>query len=83
MGVEKTTFGGLALVATFCVVAQAYWGIPVMAVLYLLASWLTKKDDQYMAVLIRYMDEGHIYDATPRQEDYQSRPKGWGKGLPL
>lgn len=83
MGIEKASFGGLAFVATFCVVAQSYWGIPVVVLMYLLARWLTKQDDQFMGTLLRYLGEEHVYDATPRLEDYRSRPKGWGKNLPL
>ena len=83
MGVEKGSFGGIALIATFCVVGRVYWGLLVCMAFYMLARWLTKKDDQFIGILLRYLDEQHVYDATPRLHDYESRPKGWGKGLPL
>jgi hypothetical protein len=83
MGVERSSFGALALAATMCIVAQSYWGIPVVGVLYFAARWLSKKDDQFIGILIVYLNESHVYDATPRLSDHNSRPKGWGKGLPL
>ena len=83
MGVEKSSFAGLALVGTFLIVAKSYWGIPIVFLGYLIARWLSKRDDQFIGILMRYLREGHIYDATPRLEDAKSRPKGWGRGLPL
>jgi len=83
MGVESSSFAALALAATMCVVAQSYWGVPLVFLLYLLARWLSKKDDQFVGILMRYLNEDHVYDATPRVRDHASRPKGWGKGLPL
>lgn len=83
MGVEKASFGALALAGAFSIVAQSYWGMPVIVILYLIARWLTKRDDQFVGILMRYLNEGHVYDATPRHEEYKSRPRGWGKGLPL
>jgi len=83
MGIEKASFGGLVVAGSFCVVARSYWGAPIIVILYFLARWLTKRDGQFMEVFFRYLNEEHVYDATPRISDYMSRPKGWGKGLPL
>jgi len=82
MGVEKGMFGGLVFVAVFALVARAYWIFPLTVVGYLVGRWLSKVDDQYIAILFRYLNEEHVYDATPRPADFQRRPKGWGRGLP-
>lgn len=83
MGIEKRAFGGLVFAASFLVVSKSYWGIPMIVALYMLARWLTKRDGQFMAVFFQYLNEGHVYDATPRTSDFKARPKGWGRGLPL
>lgn len=82
MGVEKGTFAGLVFLAVFALVARAYWMAPLAIVGYLVGRWLSKVDDQYVAILFRYLNEDHVYDATPRAGDFQNRPKGWGRGLP-
>lgn len=82
LGIEKAAFGGLALAASFAMVAKSYWGFPVIFVVYLIARWLSKRDPLFVAVLFRYLSEGHVYDATPRLEDTQSRARGWGRSLP-
>lgn len=82
-GVERSSFAALAFTGTFMVVAKTLWGIPVVIVMFLAARWLTKKDDQFVGILLRYLNEEHVYDATPRPDDVKTRPKGWGKGLPL
>ena len=83
MGIESTAFGGIVFAASFMVVAKAYWAIPVLVFIYLIARWLTKSDGQFMVMFFRYLDEGHVYDATPRTSDFMRRPKGWGRGVPL
>lgn len=83
MGIEKASFGGLVFAASFCLVAHSYWGAPVIVGLYFVARWLTKHDAQFLAVFLKYLNEEHVFDATPRMKDMKSRPKGWGKGLPL
>lgn len=82
MGVEKGTFGGLVFLAVFALVARAYWMAPLALVGFLIGRWLSKVDDQYVAILFRYLNEDHVYDATPRAADFQNRPRGWGRGLP-
>jgi len=82
MGVEKGMFGGLVFVAVFGLVAKAVWIFPLAAGLFLVGRWLSKVDDQYIASLLRYLNEDHVYDATPRPTDFQQRPKGWGRGIP-
>lgn len=82
MGVEKGAFAGLVFTGVFAMVASAYWLFPVVGLLYLVARWLSKVDDQYMAIFMRYLNEEHVYDATPRPNDFLRRPKGWGRGLP-
>ncbi|HEX2544485.1 MAG TPA: VirB3 family type IV secretion system protein [Ramlibacter sp.] len=82
MGVEKGMFGGLVFIAVFALVARAYWMAPLLAVGWLAGRWLSKADDQYVAILLRYLDEEHVYDATPRASDFRARPRGWGRGLP-
>ena len=83
MGIEKASFGGLVFAASFCLVAQSYWGAPILVCLYLVARWLTKRDAQFLEIFFKYLNEEHVFDATPRIRDMKSRPKGWGKGLPL
>lgn len=83
MGIEKASFAGLVFAASFCLVAKSYIGAPVIVGLYLVARWLTKHDAKFLAIFFKYLNEEHVYDATPRIQDMKSRPKGWGKGLPL
>ncbi len=82
MGVEKGMFAGLVMLGVFGLVAKAFWMFPVAMVGYLVGRWLSKRDDQYVAILMAYLKESHVYDATPRPSDLQRRPKGWGRGLP-
>ncbi len=82
MGVEKGMFAGLVLLAVFGLVARAFWIFPLVLIGFFVGRWLSKRDDQYVATLLRYLGEDHIYDATPRAEDFRNRPKGWGRGLP-
>lgn len=82
MGVEKGMFGGLILLAVFALVARAYWTLPIFVIFFLVGRWLSKVDDQYVAILLRYLNEDHVYDATPRPTDFQRRPKGWGRNIP-
>jgi type IV secretory pathway TrbD component len=82
LGVEKGMFAGLVFFAVFGLVARAYWVFPLAFVGFLVGRWLTKRDDQYVAILLRYLGEEHVYDATPRPADFARRPKGWGRGLP-
>jgi len=82
MGIEKGMFGGLVFVFVFALVARAYWVFPLVVIGYLLGRWLSKVDDQYVAILVSYLNEDHVYDATPRPADFQRRPKGWGRGIP-
>lgn len=82
MGVEKGMFGGLVFLAVFALVARAYWMAPLAFIGFLVGRWLSKVDDQFVAILLRYLGEEHVYDATPRASDFQKRPKGWGRGLP-
>lgn len=82
MGIEKGMFGGIALFGALVFGIRAYWLLPVMFLLYFVGKWLSKKDDQFVAILGRYLNEEHVYDATPRPSDYRRRPKGWGRGIP-
>lgn len=82
MGIERGSFGVLALSMSTMFAMQLYYLMPSVIVLYLVARWLCKVDAQYVAVLARYLYEEHVFDATPRPSDFQSRPKGWGNGLP-
>lgn len=82
MGVEKGMFGVLALFSAVCFGIRAYPLLPMVGVLFFVGRWLSKVDDQYIAVLASYLREEHVYDATPRPADFQQRPKGWGKGIP-
>lgn len=82
MGVEKGMFAGLVMLGVFGLVAKAVWMFPLALFGYFIGRWVSKRDDQYVAILLRYLNEGHIYDATPRLSDSQGRAKGWGRGLP-
>jgi type IV secretory pathway TrbD component len=81
MGVEKGMFGGLVFLGVFALVAHAYWMAPITLLGLLVGRWVSKFDDQYVATLCRYLNEDHVYDATPRAADLHKRPKGWGRGL--
>lgn len=82
MGVEKGSFAFLVFCGVFALVAKAYQAFPIVVLMYLIARWLSKKDDQYAAMLLKYLNEEHVYDATPRISDTKTRPKGWGRNLP-
>lgn len=82
MGVEKGFFGFLALVVAVLLGMRLYYFLPTLVILYMVGRLLSKKDAQFVGVLRRYMNEEHVYDATPRPKDLQQRPPGWGKGLP-
>jgi len=82
MGVERGMFAFIALFTSTCFAMKLYWVTPVAVLLYVVGRWLSKVDDQYVLVLSRYLQEEHVYDATPRPSDYNNRPKGWGRGLP-
>jgi type IV secretory pathway VirB3-like protein len=82
MGIEKGAFGALVLAASTLLVARAYWLMLALVPAYLLARWLSKKDDQFMEILARYLREEHVFDATTRPNDFRRRPKGFGAGLP-
>ena len=75
-------FNGLAMLCAFAVVAKAVWFLPLALVIFLVGRWLSKVDDRYVAILLRYLNEEHVYDATPRPADFERRPPGWGRGLP-
>lgn len=82
MGVEKGFFAGLVIAGTMFLGFHFYSALLLLPVGFLIGRWLSKRDDQFVALLIKYLDEGHVYDATPRQTDAKMRPKGWGRGLP-
>jgi len=82
MGVEKGFFGFLALVAAVLLGMRLYYFLPSLILLYLVGRLLSKRDAQFVRVLGKYINEEHVYDATPRPKDLQLRPPGWGKGLP-
>jgi type IV secretory pathway TrbD component len=82
MGVERGMFGGLVFLGVFALVAHAYWMGPMALAGLLVGRWLSKVDDQYVAILFRYLNEEHVYDATPRAADFGKRAKGWGRGIP-
>ena len=83
LGIEKGSFGVLVMLATLFLVARLYFAMIALIIPYYMARWLSKKDDQFVAILGRYLMEEHVYDATPRPSDFKKRPPGWGKGLPL
>jgi type IV secretory pathway TrbD component len=81
-GVPILAFMLTALAGSFLFVAKIYYGIPSCFFLWLLFRWLTKKDPAWMTIIERYLKEEHVYDSLPRTKTIQSRPVGWGKGLP-
>lgn len=84
MGIEPYAFYGVAFVGSFFFAGGAYAALPIVPVAFLIARWLTKKDPQFMAIFLRYLDERDAYSALPRPEDWTGtrRPAGWGRGLP-
>lgn len=81
MGIEKGAFGALALTGSFAVVFHSILILVLVVIGYLVSKWLSKKDDQFFTIFLHYTQEGHVYNAVPRPSDFESRPKGWGKGL--
>lgn len=81
-GIEKGAFGGIALMATFALVIKAIWMFVLVVVAYLLAKWLSKKDDQFFRMFASYLKEDHFYDSLPRPSDFKKRGLGWGRDLP-
>lgn len=71
------------MIASFSIVAQSYFLIPVVLLVFVIARWQSKRDHLFMKLFLRYLQEAHVYDATPRPSDFQNRPPGWGKGLLL
>lgn len=82
MGVEKGFFAGLVISGTMFLGFQLYSGLLLVPIGFLIGRWLSKVDDQFVALLLKYLNEEHVYDATPRSSDVKTRPKGWGRGLP-
>lgn len=83
MGIEKGSFAVLLLLATFFLVAQLYMAMLFMILPYFVAKWLTKKDDQFVAVFAQYLMEDHAFDSQVRPGDFNKRPARWGRGLPI
>lgn len=81
-GIPMPAFMVIVLGGSFCFVAKLYMAMPALLVLWFLARWLTKRDTAWMDIFERYLKEGHVYDTLPRVSVCQSRPNGWGKGLP-
>jgi type IV secretory pathway VirB3-like protein len=81
MGIEKGAFGALVLAAVCMLVFRLYWALLIAPLGWLVARWLSKKDDQFVRVLGAYLREDHVFDATPRPQDVRCRPSGWGRGL--
>lgn len=46
-------------------------------------KYLFTIDEQFFAVLVRYLREGDVYDPWPRPGMKNKRPYGMGRGLPL
>jgi type IV secretory pathway VirB3-like protein len=81
MGIEKGAFGALVLGAVCLLVLRLYWALLLVPPAWIIARWLSKKDDQFILVLGSFLREDHVFDATPRSQDVQGRPPGWGRGL--
>ena len=82
MGVESAYFSALALTFAIVLGTRMYVLLLGLLVLYLVGRWLSKKDALFVKVLARYLYEEHVYDATPRRDDFKNRPAGWGQGIP-
>jgi type IV secretory pathway VirB3-like protein len=81
MGIEKGAFGALVMAAVCLLVFRLYWALLLLPPGWVIARWLSKKDDQFVLVLGSFLREDHVFDATPRSQDVQGRPSGWGRGL--
>jgi type IV secretory pathway VirB3-like protein len=82
MGIEPYAFYAVAFMGSFFFASKAYVVLPLVVLAYFAARWLTKKDPQFMATFMKYIEERHAYSALPRPEDWSKRPIGWGRGLP-
>jgi type IV secretory pathway VirB3-like protein len=81
-GVPLNAFLLIVLGGSFAVVAQMYWFLPSAVILWWLAKWATRRDPMWMDLLQLYVYEKDVYDSLPRNTVWNSRPKGWGKGIP-
>lgn len=82
MGTDPMAFYGCAFLASFLFVAKSYFALPLVFFAYLLSRMLSKKDPDFMYVLLKYLEERDAYSSIPRPSDWKNRPEGWGKGLP-
>ncbi len=82
MGVEKGFFAGIVIAGTLFLGFHLYSALLLLPPGFLVGRWLSKRDDQFVGLLIKYLDEGHVFDATPRTGIVKSRPRGWGRDLP-
>lgn len=84
MGIEPYAFYAVAFMGSFFFASRAYSALPVVVLAFLVARWLTKKDPQFMATFLKYIEERDAYSALPHSEDWSGtrRPVGWGRGLP-
>ena len=81
-GIPLNAFMVIVLGGSFALVARMYWFLPTAFILWWMAKWATKRDPYWMDLLQLYIYEGNVYDSLPREKTWNSRPKGWGKGIP-
>ena len=82
LGVEKGFFAGLVIAGTMFLGLHLYSGFVFLPLFFLIGRWLSELEDQFVPLLLRYLQEGHVFDSTPRTTDRQERARGWGRDLP-
>lgn len=82
-GVPEAAFLIIVMGGQMLFIAEMYYYLPITVVLYWLAKEFTKRDPDWMDLLLRYLDEKHSYDSLPRPDYFlNKRVLGWGKKLP-
>lgn len=82
MGMDPKAFYLIAFMGSFFFASKAYPPLLLILPAFSIARLLTKKDPQFMAIFMKYLDERDAYTSLPRPTDWSKRPHGWGKGLP-
>ncbi len=82
MGMDPLAFYVVAFVGAFLFAMGAYLALIAVFPAFAAGRMLSKKDPLFMRIFLSYLDEGDAYSSIPRPADYNSRPVGWGRGVP-
>ncbi len=82
MGTDPKAFFVVAFVAATLFAAQSYLALAAVLPLFSVCRLMTKRDPQFMEIFLRYLNEENAYTNLPKPSHWDSRPAGWGRGLP-